>query len=220
MPPNDRDRRIADNLRLVHACANRFRGKGIDYDDLFSAGCIGLCKAADGFQPERGFAFSTYAVPVILGEIRRLFRAGGSVKVSRTLQERAQKAQRLREELARSLGREPRLSELAGAFGVADCEMAQLLAVSQPTVSLTAPEAEGAGQLDIPVDSGEDAIQNAIALREVLKALPETDRRLIELRYFEGLTQVRTAERLGLTQVQVSRRERAVLLEMRKRLTG
>lgn len=220
MPPNDRDRRIADNLRLVHACANRFRGKGIDYDDLFSAGCIGLCKAADGFQPERGFAFSTYAVPVILGEIRRLFRAGGSVKVSRTLQERAQKAQRLREELARSLGREPRLSELAGAFGVADCEMAQLLAVSQPTVSLTAPETEGAGQLDIPVDSGEDAIQNAIALREVLKALPETDRRLIELRYFEGLTQVRTAERLGLTQVQVSRRERAVLLEMRKRLTG
>ncbi len=220
MPSNDRDRRIADNLRLVHACANRFRGKGIDYDDLFSAGCIGLCKAADGFQPERGFAFSTYAVPVILGEIRRLFRAGGSVKVSRTLQERAQKAQRLREELARSLGREPRLSELAGAFGVADCEMAQLLAVSQPTVSLTAPEAEGAGQLDIPVDSGEDAIQNAIALREVLKALPETDRRLIELRYFEGLTQVRTAERLGLTQVQVSRRERAVLLEMRKRLTG
>lgn len=220
MPSNDRDRRIADNLRLVHACANRFRGKGIDYDDLFSAGCIGLCKAADGFQPERGFAFSTYAVPVILGEIRRLFRAGGSVKVSRTLQERAQKAQRLREELARSLGREPRLSELAGAFGVADCEMTQLLAVSQPTVSLTAPEAEGAGQLDIPVDSGEDAIQNAIALREVLKALPETDRRLIELRYFEGLTQVRTAERLGLTQVQVSRRERAVLLEMRKRLTG
>ena len=220
MPPNDRDRRIADNLRLVHACANRFRGKGIDYDDLFSAGCIGLCKAADRFQPERGFAFSTYAVPVILGEIRRLFRAGGSVKVSRTLQERAQKAQRLREELARSLGREPRLSELAGAFGVADCEMAQLLAVSQPTVSLTAPEAEGAGQLDIPVDSSEDAIQNAIALREVLKALPETDRRLIELRYFEGLTQVRTAERLGLTQVQVSRRERAVLLEMRKRLTG
>ena len=220
MLPNDRDRRIADNLRLVHACANRFRGKGIDYDDLFSAGCIGLCKAADGFQPERGFAFSTYAVPVILGEIRRLFRAGGSVKVSRTLQERAQKAQRLREELARSLGREPRLSELAKAFGVADCEMAQLLAVSQPTVSLTAPEAEGAGQLDIPVDSGEDAIQNAIALREVLKALPETDRRLIELRYFEGLTQVRTAERLGLTQVQVSRRERAVLLEMRKRLTG
>lgn len=220
MPSNDRDRRIADNLRLVHACANRFRGKGIDYDDLFSAGCIGLCKAADGFQPERGFAFSTYAVPVILGEIRRLFRAGGSVKVSRTLQERAQKAQRLREELARSLGREPRLSELAGAFGVADCEMAQLLAVSQPTVSLTAPEAEGAGQLDIPVDSGEDAIQNAIALREVLKALPETDRRLIEMRYFEGLTQVRTAERLGLTQVQVSRRERAVLLEMRKRLTG
>ena len=216
MPSNDRDRRIADNLRLVHACANRFRGKGIDYDDLFSAGCIGLCKAADGFQPERGFAFSTYAVPVILGEIRRLFRAGGSVKVSRTLQERAQKAQRLREELARSLGREPRLSELAGAFGVADCEMAQLLAVSQPTVSLTAPEAEGAGQLDIPVDSGEDAIQNAIALREVLKALPETDRRLIELRYFEGLTQVRTAERLGLTQVQVSRAEKKILLKLRE----
>lgn len=220
MPPNDRDRRIADNLRLVHACANRFRGRGIEYDDLFSAGCIGLCKAADGFSPERGFAFSTYAVPVILGEIRHLFRDGGGVKISRSLKERARKAQRLREQLEETLGREPRLSELAEAFGVSDCEMAELLVVSQPTVSLTAADETGTRQLDVPVDSGEDAIQNALALREALKALPETDRRLIELRYFEGLTQVRTAERLGLTQVQVSRRERAVLLEMRKCLTG
>lgn len=220
MPPNDRDRRIADNLRLVHACANRFRGRGIEYDDLFSAGCIGLCKAADGFLPERGFAFSTYAVPVILGEIRHLFRDGGGVKISRSLKERARKAQRLREQLEETLGREPRLSELAEAFGVSDCEMAELLVVSQPTVSLTAADETGTRQLDVPVDSGEDAIQNALALREALKALPETDRRLIELRYFEGLTQVRTAERLGLTQVQVSRRERAALLAMRKRLTG
>ncbi len=220
MQPLNRDRLISENLGLVHACANRFRGKGVEYDDLFSAGCLGLVKAADGFRAELGFAFSTYAVPAILGEIKRLFRDGGSVKISRALKERARKAARVREELTASLGREPKLRELAEKVGVSEYEMTELLGLSQPTVSLTAADEEGARQLDIPVESGEDEIQNALALQEVLKTLPETDRKLIELRYFHGLTQVKTAEALGLSQVQVSRRERGILLEMRKRLTG
>lgn len=216
----NRDELIQNNLGLVHACANRFRGKGIDYDDLFSAGCLGLVKAADGFRPELGFAFSTYAVPAVLGEIKRLFRDGGTVKISRTLKERARQAAKLREELTNTLDREPTLSELAEKMGVSAFEMAELVNLAQPVVSLTELREEGERQTDIPVPSGEDEIQNSLALGEVLKKLPEKDRRLIELRYYQGLTQVKTAEILGLSQVQVSRRERSILLEMRKRLTG
>lgn len=216
----NRDALISENLGLVHACANRFRGKGIDYDDLFSAGCLGLVKAADGFRPELGFAFSTYAVPAVLGEIKRLFRDGGAVKISRSLKERARTAARLREEMTNTLNREPTLRELAEKMGVSEFEMAELVNLSQPVVSLTELDEAGGGQTDIPVESGEDEIQNSLALGEVLKTLSVPDRRLIELRYYKGLTQMKTAQLLGLSQVQVSRRERSILLEMRKRLTG
>lgn len=220
MRPVNRDALISDNLGLVHACANRFRGKGIDYDDLFSAGCLGLVKAADGFRPELGFAFSTYAVPAVLGEIRRLFRDGGAIKISRSLKERARTASRLREEMTNTLDREPTLRELAEKMGVSEFEMAELVNLASPVVSLTELDEAGGGQTDIPVESGEDEIQNSLALGEVLKRLPENDRRLIELRYYQGFTQMKTAQALGLSQVQVSRRERSILLEMRKRLTG
>ncbi len=216
----NRDALISENLGLVHACANRFRGKGIEYDDLFSAGCLGLVKAADGFRPELGFAFSTYAVPAVLGEIKRLFRDGGAVKISRSLKERARAAVRLREDLTNSLNREPTLRELAEKMGVSEFEMAELVNLSQPVVSLTELDEAGGGQTDIPVESGEEEIQNSLALGEILKRLPESDRKLIELRYYKGLTQMKTAELLGLSQVQVSRRERSILMEMRKRLTG
>lgn len=220
MRPVNRDALISDNLGLVHACANRFRGKGIEYDDLFSAGCLGLVKAADGFRPELGFAFSTYAVPAVLGEIRRLFRDGGAIKISRSLKERARTASRIREELTNALNREPTLRELAEKMGVSEFEMAELVNLASPVVSLTELDEAGGGQTDIPVESGEDEIQNSLALGEVLERLPENDRKLIELRYYKGFTQMKTAEALGLSQVQVSRRERSILLEMRKRLTG
>lgn len=215
-----REELICDNLGLVHACANRFRNKGIEYDDLFSAGCLGLVKAADGFDESRGFAFSTYAVPAILGEIKRLFRDGGAVKVSRALKERAREAAKLREEMTASLSREPTLREMAAQMQVSEYEMAQLVNLSLPVASLTELHEENDRQIDIPVESEEEEIQNKLALVEVLKVLPENDRRLIELRYYEGLTQTKTAERLGLSQVQVSRRERTILLELRRRLTG
>ncbi len=215
-----REELICDNLGLVHACANRFRNKGIEYDDLFSAGCFGLVKAADGFDESRGFAFSTYAVPAILGEMKRLFRDGGAVKISRALKERAREAAKLREEMTAALSREPTLRELAAKMQVSEYEMAQLVNLSMPVASLTELHEENDRQIDIPVESEEEEIQNKLALSEVLKILPENDRRLIELRYYKGLTQTKTAEILGLSQVQVSRRERTILLELRRKLTG
>ena len=215
-----REELICDNLGLVHACANRFRNKGIEYDDLFSAGCLGLVKAADGFDESRGFAFSTYAVPAILGEMKRLFRDGGAVKISRALKERAREAAKLREEMTAALSREPTLRELAAKMQVSEYEMAQLVNLSMPVASLTELHEENDRQIDIPVESEEEEIQHKLALSEVLKILPENDRRLIELRYYKGLTQTKTAEILGLSQVQVSRRERTILLELRRKLTG
>ena len=215
-----REELICDNLGLVHACANRFRNKGIEYDDLFSAGCLGLVKAADGFDETRGFAFSTYAVPAILGEMKRLFRDGGAVKISRALKERAREAAKLREEMTAALSREPTLRELAAKMQVSEYEMAQLVNLSMPVASLTELHEENDRQIDIPVESEAEEIQNKLALSEVLKILPENDRRLIELRYYKGLTQTKTAEILGLSQVQVSRRERTILLELRRKLTG
>lgn len=215
-----REELICDNLGLVHACANRFRNKGIEYDDLFSAGCLGLVKAADGFDESRGFAFSTYAVPAILGEMKRLFRDGGAVKISRALKERAREAAKLREEMTAALLREPTLRELAAKMQVSEYEMAQLVNLSMPVASLTELHEENDRQIDIPVESEEEEIQNKLALSEVLKILPENDRRLIELRYYKGLTQTKTAEILGLSQVQVSRRERTILIELRRKLTG
>ncbi len=210
---------IENNYGLVHACANKFRGRGAEYDDLFQAGCIGLIKAADKFDPERGFAFSTYAVPVILGEIKRIFRDGGAVKIGRSLKEKARHAMRIKEELSLSLGREPTISELAEALGVDVAHAAELITISMPVISLTATDEKGTVQLDIPTDAPEEAISEKLALKTVVNSLEERDRRLIELRYFKGLTQVKTAKELGMSQVQVSRREKAILIYMRKAMS-
>ena len=215
-----RDELISNNLGLVHSCANKFRNRGIEYDDLYSAGCLGLVKAADGFDETLGYRFSTYAVPAILGEIKRLFRDGGAVKVSRSLKEKSREAVRLRDELSVSLGREPTVSELSERLGINEFETVELLNITVPPVSLTATDEEGERQIDIPVDFGEEQIHNSIALREIIGKMPESDRRLIELRYYKGLTQTVTAEKLGLSQVQVSRRERLLLQEMRRKMTG
>ena len=211
---------IQNNLGLVHACAGRFRNRGIEYEELYAAGCLGLVKACDGFDESRGLCFSTYAVPAILGEIRRLFRDGGTIKVSRTLKERARAAQKVQDALAAQWDRTPTVCEIAEKMGISEYETAELLNLAKPPLSLTEFDGEDERQTDIPVPSGEEEIQNRLALGAVLETLPDTDRKLIELRYYQGLTQVKTAEMLGLSQVQVSRRERAILLEMRKRLTG
>ena len=214
----NRENLIKDNFGLVHACANKFRGRGVEYDDLFQAGCVGLVKAADNFDFTRGFAFSTYAVPVILGEIRRIFRDGGAIKIGRSLKEKARNAMKLRDELSVELGREPTVSELAEKLGTDVASAAELITLSMPTISLTATDDEKTGQLDIPTEAPENEISERLSLKSVLDGLAEKDRKLIELRYFKGLTQVRTAEQLGMSQVQVSRREKLILFELRKKL--
>ena len=207
---DDREALIGENYGLVHSCANKFRGRGVEYEDLFQAGCVGLIKAADNFDRSRGFAFSTYAVPVILGEIRRIFRDGGAVKVGRSLKERSRQAMKIREEMALELQREPTVSELAERLGVDIATASELITVSLPTVSLTACDDDGKeNQLDIPTDAPEEEITEKMALRTVVESLAERDRQLIELRYFKGMTQVNTAKELGRSQVQVSRREKA-----------
>lgn len=212
-----REKLINDNYGLVHACANKFRGRGAEYDDLFQAGCVGLIKAADNFDESRGFAFSTYAVPVILGEIRRIFRDGGPVKIGRTLKEKSRAAMKIRQELSNELEREPTVSELAEKLGVDISQAAELITVSMPTVSLTSSDDDSKEhQLDIPVLSPEEEISDRLSLYSLIKDLNERDRQLIELRYFKGLTQSKTAAQLDMSQVQVSRREKVILMKMRE----
>ena len=155
---NDRDAFIAANLGLVHSCAKRFRGRGLEYDDLYQAGCVGLIKAYDAFDRTRGVQFSTYAVPVILGEIRRLFRDGGAIKVGRTLKERSVRVMRESEAFRREMQREPTVSELAARMQLDPTEVAEALNAAVPPVSLTVGDEDGESQLDIPVDSHEERV--------------------------------------------------------------
>ena len=215
----DRKELIEQNLGLVHACANRFRGRGIEYEELYSAGCLGLVKAADGFREELGFAFSTYAVPAVLGEIRRLFRDGGAVKVSRSLKELGLRVNAAREHHRKLCGTEPTLSQLAEELGESVENITLAVQAAQPVMSLT-PENrdEPDRQIDIPVESPEEALADKIGLEEVLGTLPEEDQRLIRLRFYANRTQSETAKILHTTQVQISRRERKLLKLMRAKL--
>lgn len=210
--------KVEDNLGLVRLCANRFRGKGIDYDDLYSAGCEGLIKAVRSFDEERGVRFSTYAVPVILGEIRGLFRNGGVVKVSRSLKELFLKASRERDSFMKKNGREPQMSELAEILGVSVVQLAEAMSSGQPVLSLTESDEDGEGQIDVPVPAPDEKISDFLALKQIISQLDDTEKKLIELRYFKNLTQSCTADILGMTQVQVSRKEKKLLLKMREKL--
>ena len=214
----DRDEMIQQNMGLVHACAHKFKGRGIEYEDLFQAGCMGLIKATNAFDESRGVRFSTYAVPVILGEMRRLFRDGGTVKVSRTLKELSLKAVRTKERLSIEMGREPTVSELASALDLEVSAVVEALSAATPALSLTGSDEEGAPQIDLPVQSPEEELSDRISLRQVLSLLEKKDQMLIRLRYFQGKTQVETARALDMTQVQVSRREKKILLRLRELL--
>ncbi len=216
-----RDEYICANLGLVHNCARRFVGRGIEYDDLYQAGCMGLVKAVDGFDESRGLRLSTYAVPVILGEIRRLFRDGGTVKVSRSLKELSMRVCKERDAFQAREGREPTVGELADVLSLEREQVVEALGAALPALSLTRSGDDDDGdEIDVPVAAPEESITDRLALKQVLSELTEHDRSLIELRYFQRRTQQHTAEVLGMTQVQVSRRERVILRELRRRLSS
>ena len=207
-----REKFIENNLGLVHACAGRFRRRGIEYDDLYSAGCMGLIKAYDGFDEERGVQFSTYAVPVILGEIKKLFRDGGSVKVSRSVKELGLKVSAARERLMKQTGNEPTINQIAQIVDAKPEQVALAIRANQPALSLTpVSDDENGREVDIPIESPEEELADRISLQEVLSALSAEDRQLIFLRFFSGKTQSETAQIIGTTQVQVSKKERKIL---------
>lgn len=217
MVSDDREKMIVGNIGLVHCIANRFIGRGAEYDDLYQAGCVGLIKAVDNFDESRGFLFSTYAVPVIMGEIKRLFRDGGAIKVSRSLKEKSIRVQAIREKFINSELREPTLSELASLSGFCEEELGEILNVINPVVSLSVSNEDGENILDIPFDDS-DEVLNKISVHQALKTLSNTELLIVKYRYFEGKTQCEVAELLGISQVQVSRREKQLLTKLRKKL--
>ena len=180
---------------------------------------MGLIKAYDAFDSSRGVQFSTYAVPVILGEIKKLFRDGGMLKVTRSIKELSLKVSYAREFLQKQLGQEPTVKEIADYLSVSTEDVAQAITVSTPPMSLTAifEEEDSNCEFDIPVESDEENLANMMGLKYAISDLEKEEKQIIYLRFFQNKTQAVTAQMLGKTQVQISRQERRIIQKMRKR---
>lgn len=217
----DKNKTASENLGLVHACCKRFAGKGIEYEELFAAGSLGLAKAINNFDESRNFQFSTYAFPVIMGEIKRLFRDGGAVKVSRTLKELAMNISRVTNEFRQKNGQEPTVSQIAKILGVSEERVVDALNCAKLPLSLTADyDEDGNPQIDVPVDDIQYEISERLSLEKAVSLLDEKDRRIITLRYYQNKTQSQTAKLLDMTQVQISRREKKILGNIREKMSG
>ncbi len=215
----NKDEFAKSHLGLVHSLCSRFTGKGIEYDELYSAGCLGLAKAINNFDDSRGLQFSTYAFPVIMGELKRLFRDGGAVKVSRSLKELSLKINKLNNESELKNGRELSVSELAEKLGVAPEKIAEAVCSAQPTVSINS-EDESSSAPEIPSPDIQYEITERLSLAAAIEGLSENDKKIINLRYYRSKTQVETAKILNMTQVQISRREKKILSLIRQKMSG
>ncbi len=211
---------VVENSALVWSVVRRFVGRGVDADDLYQLGCLGFIKAVNGFDPQFGTQFSTYAVPKIAGEIRRFLRDDGSVKVSRTIQEQAAHIRTVQNEMTTRFGREPTLQELSEEIGLGVEEIAAAQAATSATESISRPVGEDGFSLEqVLADTDqEEKMLECIALRQALDALNERENLVIRLRYYHGLTQQRTARILDVSQVQVSRIEKKALERLRQLL--
>ena len=208
---------VLENNGLIWSIVRRYYGRGVDPDDLYQLGCLGFLKAVQGFDFSYGTCFSTYAVPQIAGEIRRFLRDDGAVKVGRSMREQAQTLYTARERLRQSLGREPALSELSEATGLAPEEIARTELATNAPESLQQEMADGLTlEGTLGTEAPEEGLVERIALREAIDHLPEKERMTILLRYFKGMTQEQTARVLGVSQVQVSRLERRGLGHLRE----
>jgi len=199
----------------------RYYGRGVEPDDLYQLGCLGFLKAVQGFDPQFGTQFSTYAVPKIAGEIRRFLRDDGPVKVSRGLKERGTAIRAARGRLSAQLGREPTLSELAEDTGLTPEDIAAAETAIEPVVSLQAETGADGLTLEGMLTTGneEEGMVERLTLRSAIGELPEREQQVLLLRYYKGLTQMNTARVLGVSQVQVSRLERRALDKLRRELT-
>ena len=211
------DRLLRENARLVTSVVGRFLYSGREFDDLYQVGMMGLLRAARGCDETRGVCFSTYAVPVMIGEIRRFLRDDAPMHVSRGLKERYALLQRAEHTLTQTLGRAPTLSELAESTDLTREDILQATEANLPPASLEAPlnDAENLTLADSIPDRPTVDLLDRIALREGISRLSAQDRRLVTLRYVYAKTQQQTADLLGMTQVQVSRREKKILAQLR-----
>ncbi len=208
---------VLENNGLIWSVARRFFGRGVDPDDLYQLGCVGFLKAIAGFDPNYGTQFSTYAVPKIAGEIRRFLRDDGSIKVSRTVKERASSIKMARTRLTGQLLREPTISELCQETGLTAEDIASAELATASAESIQRESGEDGFTLEDVLTTGdmEDTLVEHIALREAIASLPERERAVIDLRFFHGLTQDKTARLLGISQVQVSRIEKRAVEHLR-----
>ena len=208
-----------EHLGLVRSCCKRFSGKGIEYEELYAAGCLGLTKAVNRFDESMGCRFSTYAFPVIMGEIKRLFRDGGTVKVSRTLKELAVSIAKVNNESKLKNGCELTVSQLAEKLNTSAEKIVDALNSVRNPLSLTAEyDEDGNPQLDVPVDDIQYEISERLSLEQSIEHLESRDKEIIKLRYYQSKTQTQTAKILNMTQVQVSRREKKILAIIREKM--
>ena len=217
-----RDELIRGNLRLVLSVVQRFQGRGESPDDLFQVGCIGLMKAIDNFNTELGVRFSTYAVPMIIGEIRRYLRDNNAIRVSRSLRDIAYKALKARDRLAERMGREPNVTELAEELKLPREDVVFALEAIQDPVSLFEPVYNDGGDALYIMDQVTDNKRpdnnwlDVIGVREALSRLSEREKHILTLRFFQGRTQMEIAGEIGISQAQVSRLEKNALNHMKK----
>ena len=209
-----RARMVEGNLRLVLSVVQRFAQRGENLDDLFQVGCIGLIKAIDNFDPAQPVRFSTYGVPMIIGEIRRFLRDNNALRVSRTLRDTAYRAMQAREALEKQLGREPTMDEIAAAAGLARREVTAALE-SEP-LSLDEPVYTDGGDAMYVIDQvrdpdSEESWISGLQFRDTVAALTPREKRIMELRYLRGKTQMEVAQEIGISQAQVSRLEKGAL---------
>lgn len=216
-----RDTLFEENTGLIYSVARRFLGRGVEMEDLFQIGSIGLLKAVDKFDPAFEVKFSTYAIPMILGELKRFFRDDGMIKVSRSIKENQHRVYLAREKIEKELGREPSLKEIAEMLGMPPEEVAMTMDSAAEVESLyrTVYQSEGTdiSLIDkIPEkENAEEHLLNRIFLEEILGKLESSDRKLLYMRYFQDQTQTQIAEQLGVSQVQVSRLEKRILKKLR-----
>lgn len=213
---------INGNLRLVLSVVQRFGGRGESADDVFQVGCIGLMKAIDNFDLSQNVQFSTYAVPMIIGEIRRYLRDNNAIRVSRSLKDTAYRTLNMREELYNKTGREPSVKELAEKLELPCEEIVTALEAIQDTVSLFDPVFQDGNDTLCVMDQIRDdknsaeSIEQNLTLSDAIRRLPDREKNIINMRFFDGRTQMEIAEEIGISQAQVSRLEKNALKSIRK----
>ena len=219
-----REEFLPGNLRLVLSVIQRFSGRGEQADDLFQVGCVGLIKALDNFDTSHNVRFSTYAVPMIIGEIRRFLRDNSSIRVTRSMRDTAYRALQVKTRLVEKNGVEPRLSEIAKELGLPESDIVFALEAITDPISLNEPIFNDDGDAvyvedQLRDETADDEIWlNGIAISDGIKRLSEREQRIIKLRFFLGKTQNEVADQVGVSQAQVSRLEKAALAKMKRYL--